>query len=425
MSSFLYQRPIHNPLSDPYSISPPSSFNSHKPYSIFSPTTLLVLISLVVVMGVFFPWVGMQESLFSVTTRPSIAKWRDYTLAQATSFVAQNGTVIVCAVSQPYLPFLNNWLISIARQKHQDKVLVIAEDYATLYKVNEWWPGHAVLVPPAPDAQTAHKFGSQEFPSGMFPSRRAHSFPRGWRRLMLSVGLLLHWWAYRAKLKENDRVNFERCLRGALGVGVEAHNQVKSTYEFFNFTSRRPRHLLQILELGYNVMYNDVDMVWLADPFPYFEGNHDVYFTDDMTSVKPLKHSHDLPPPGKKGRTYICSCMIFLRPTSGAKLVMKKWIEELKDQPWSREKKANDQPAFNWALDKLANEVDLYLLPQAAFPTGGLYFKNKTWVRETKGMHVIIHNNYILGFEKKIKRFHDYDLWLVDDHADESPLGRI
>ncbi|KAM1203830.1 hypothetical protein FF1_019829 [Malus domestica] len=101
-------------------------------------------------------------------------------------------------------------------------------------------------------------------------------------------------------------------------------------------------------------------------------------------------------------------------------MVIKKWIEELKDQPWSREKKANDQPAFNWALDnKLVNKVDLYLLPHATFPTGGLYFKNKTWVRETKGMHVIIHNNYILDFEKKIKCFHDYDLWLVDDHADE------
>ncbi|CAN6574349.1 unnamed protein product [Malus baccata var. baccata] len=74
-------------------------------------------------------------------------------------------------------------------------------------------------------------------------------------------------------------------------------------------------------------------------------------------------------------------------------------------------KKANDQPTFNWALDnKLVNKVDLYLLPHAAFPTGGLYFKNKTWVRETMGMHVIFHNNYILGFEKKIKRFHDYDL---------------
>ncbi|MBA0763489.1 hypothetical protein Gotri_012923 [Gossypium trilobum] len=130
----------------------------------------------------------------------SLSKWRDYTLAEAASFVAKNGTLIVCAVSQPYLPFLNNWLISITRQKHQEKVLVIAEDYATLYKVNEKWPGHAVLG-------------------------------------------------------------------------------------FFNFTSRRPQHLLKILELGYNVMYNDVDMVWLRDPFPYLEGNHDVYFTDDMAAV--------------------------------------------------------------------------------------------------------------------------------------------
>lgn len=33
-------------------------------------------------------------------------------------------------------------------------------------------------------------------------------------------------------------------------------------------------------------MYNDVDMVWLADPFPYLEGKHDVYFMDDMTAVR-------------------------------------------------------------------------------------------------------------------------------------------
>jgi rhamnogalacturonan II specific xylosyltransferase len=70
-------------------------------------------------------------------------------------------------------------------------------------------------------------------------------------------------------------------------------------------------------------------------------------------------------------------------------------------------------------------QVDVYLLPQSAFPTGGLYFKNKTWVKQTKGKHVIIHNNYITGFEKKIKRFRDHGLWLVDEHSDESPLGRI
>ncbi|XVF73099.1 hypothetical protein PTKIN_Ptkin12aG0174100 [Pterospermum kingtungense] len=359
MSSFLHQRPIQNPFTNAYPISPRSSSStSQRPISIFTPTGLILLLSLIVILGVFVPWSGLPQSMFSSSNKlsSSVSKWRDYSLAEAVSFVAKNGSVIVCAVSQPYLPFLNNWLISITRQKHQEKVLVIAEDYATLYKVNEKWPGHAVLVPPAPDSQTAHKFGSQGF---------------------------------------------------------------------FNFTSRRPRHLLQILELGYNVMYNDVDMLWLGDPFPYLEGNHDVYFTDDMAAVKPPNHSHDLPPPGKKGRTYICSCMIFLRPTDGAKLVMKKWIEELQAQPWSKAKKANDQPAFNWALNKTAGLVDLYLLPQTAFPTGGLYFKNQTWVQQTKGMHVIIHNNYITGFDKKIKRFRDYGLWLVDDHALESPLGRL
>lgn len=73
--------------------------------------------------------------------------------------------------------------------------------------------------------------------------------------------------------------------------------------------------------------------------------------------VKPLNHSHDLPPPGKKGRPYICSCMIFLHPTPGAKLLMRKWIEELQAEPWSRAKKANDQPGFNWALMKTSAKV--------------------------------------------------------------------
>ncbi|KAJ4824466.1 hypothetical protein Tsubulata_026824 [Turnera subulata] len=225
------------------------------------------------------PWARPSSSAPNHPPPPP-SKWRHHTLPEAASFVAKNGTIIVCAVSHPWLPFLNNWLISLSRQKQEDKVLVVAEDYATLFEVNERWPGHAVLVPPAPDSQTAHDFGS-------------------------------------------------------LG--------------FFNFTSRRPRHLLQILELGYNVMYNDVDM------------------------IKPLDHSHDLPPPEKIGRPY----------------------------------------------------VDVYLLPQAAFPTGGLYFENKTWVEETKGKHVIIHNNWIVGFERKIKRFRDYGLWLVDDHANESPLGKL
>nr|CAD1833473.1 unnamed protein product [Ananas comosus var. bracteatus] len=341
------QQQLPKPLADPYPLSPrppsSSSFSFFLPSR--TPLPLLALLALLLLVGVLLPWPLFSPSSLlgpaAGNPNPPLSRWRDYTLADAAAAVARNGTLILCAPRPP-------------GPRHQ--ALVVAEDYATLYAVNERWPGHAVLVPPAPDSQSAHKFGSQGF---------------------------------------------------------------------FNFTSRRPRHLLQILELGYSVMYNDVDMVWLADPFRYLEGNHDVYFTDDMAAVKPLNHPHDLPPPGKKGRTYICSCMIFLRPTEGAKKVMNKWIEELREQPWSKKTKSNDQPAFNWALNKTASQVDLYLLPQAAFPSGGLYFKNETWVKETKGMHVIIHNNYITGFEKKIKRFRDFGLWFVDKHSEESPLGRL
>ncbi|XP_074558431.1 UDP-D-xylose:L-fucose alpha-1,3-D-xylosyltransferase 1-like [Curcuma longa] len=325
---------------------------------------LSVLALLVLLLLVFFPSPGRRpvsallSSFYPADDDGPESRWKDYTVARAAAFAARNDTLIVTAVSEPFLSLMNNWLISVARQKRQDQVLIFAEDYASLYEINRRWPGHAVLVQPAPDSQTAHNYGSQGF---------------------------------------------------------------------YNITSRRPRHLLSVLQLGYSVMYNDVDMVWLADPFRYLEGDHDVYFSDDMLAVKPLNHSHNLPPPDSKGQTNVCSCMIFLRPTRGGKKVITSWIEEIQQQHWSDKanSKPHDQPAFNRALGKTAKEVDLHLLPQAAFPSGGLYFHNEDWVNRTRGMHAIIHNNYMIGLQNKIKRFKDNGLWLADDHADESPLGQI
>ena len=75
--------------------------------------------------------------------------------------VATDGVLIVCTVSQPYLEFLNNWIISLARQNRHQAALIIAEDYATLDFVNTRWPGHAVLIPPALPATSSLRFGSQ------------------------------------------------------------------------------------------------------------------------------------------------------------------------------------------------------------------------------------------------------------------------
>ncbi|KAH7301408.1 hypothetical protein KP509_23G024800 [Ceratopteris richardii] len=282
-------------------------------------------------------------------------RWKAYTLAEAVHAIARKKTIIVCAVSQRHLPFLLNWIASIARHHRHHEVLIIAEDYATLYRVNEKWPGHAVLIPPAPQLQEEHKFGSH--------------FAR-------------HTFVY------------------LLG--------------FCDFTSRRPRHLLSILEFGYSVLYNDVDMVWVKDPFPYFKEHYDLYFTDDINVVS-LHYRDGLP--------NICTCMLFVRPTTGGKLVISEWIKQIEAQVWSASNKANDQPAFNRALNKTASSVKGYLLPQEAFPSGGIYFRNASWRTETSGRHAIIHNNYIVGFDNKLKRFREFGLWYVDDTATDVADG--
>ncbi|KAK8588033.1 hypothetical protein V6N12_022492 [Hibiscus sabdariffa] len=155
-----------------------------------------------------------------------------------------------------------------------------------------------------------------------------------------------------------------------------------------------------------------------GDLFGYFEGNHDVYFSDDMAAelccpyepvlilsivcfslfdqMKPLNHSHDLPPPGNKGRTYACSCMIFLRRTDGAKLTL---------------------VILSAGGSSSASPDNI--------PNGRIILQEPNMGAANQGNAVIIHNNYITGFKKKIERFRDYGLRLVDDRALGTPLGRL
>lgn len=45
-----------------------------------------------------------------------------------------------------------------------------------------------------------------------------------------------------------------------------------------------------------------------------------------------------------------------------------------------------------------------------SIPNGRIILQEPDTGQQTKGKHVIIHNNYITGFEKKIKRFREYVL---------------
>ena len=102
--------------------------------------------------------------------------------------------------------------------------------------------------------------------------------------------------------------------------------------------------------------------------------NEAVVVVFSLLQLKPEDHSHALPPPGKKGRTYICSCMLYLRPTDGAKLLMRAWMKELQERQWSPSQRSNDQPAFNWALNKTAGQVPTHPLSSSSSQKEEFFF---------------------------------------------------
>ncbi|KAM7275826.1 hypothetical protein ACFE04_017692 [Oxalis oulophora] len=74
-----------------------------------------------------------------------------------------------------------------------------------------------------------------------------------------------------------------------------------------------------------------------------------------------------------------------------------------------------------------ATMVDVYLLASSSISnwrincTSGI----RHGLRKQKESTLLSITIICIGFEKKIKRFHDYGLRLVDDHVHESPLGRL
>jgi hypothetical protein len=68
----------------------------------------------------------------------------------------------------------------------------------------------------------------------------------------------------------------------------------------------------------------------------------------------------------------------------------------------------DDEGALNATI--VPSGVKAIKLPYFLYPVGSVYFDHKIQLDA-----LIIHNNYIIGFEKKKKRFEDHGLWRIDD----------
>jgi rhamnogalacturonan II specific xylosyltransferase len=133
-----------------------------------------------------------------------------------------------------------------------------------------------------------------------------------------------------------------------------------------------------------NIIYSDIDTVWLRNPIPYLNGSFDIWSQMDLKSANVL-----------------CTGFLAIQSNINTVKFIKTWHNELKETP------ALNQPVFNKLVRKSA--LHIKALEKKRFPSGKEYFEQFSDGARAK---VVVVHNWIIGHDKKLERFKKMKLWL-------------
>ena len=205
------------------------------------------------------------------------------------------------------------------------------------------------------------------------------------RHLQLSVQVVV--------IAEDD-VSFQKLTNFANGEFITERSSVNNIQEKANYNSKafkkltaaRPAYIRRYLQCGTNVLYCDVDSVWLQNPFPYVVGDFDIAAQFDEQDY--------------------CAGFLAIKTSNRTIKLIEDWIAYIHRHPGK-----NDQDAFN-ALNK--TEVKIDGLDMNRFPSGNLFFGKMD--KRNRAKVVVVHNNYIIGHNNKLKRFKDFNIWKLSEN---------
>ena len=167
---------------------------------------------------------------------------------------------------------------------------------------------------------------------------------------------------------------------------ISINSSVKyKSKSFRQMMSARPFYILSFLQKGIDIIFSDLDTVWLKNPLPYFTGDFDIWiqFNTDQLNV-------------------YCSGFMAIKSNKDTYSFIKKWRDALKVKPML------NQPAFNQLVKQ--SQIKIKGLESKHFPSGRLYFEK--FSREERAGVVVVHNNWIIGHDNKLERFKNMNLWL-------------
>lgn len=164
--------------------------------------------------------------------------------------------------------------------------------------------------------------------------------------------------------------------------------------EYRNLIYTRTEIVSKLLFAELNVLIVDIDSVWLKNPIDYL-----------LTLP-----SFDIA--GQVDGNRLCGGFLSLNGSSHR--VQRLWKEVTEAYKGfstvdSNDIQSTEQGILHQKLEKNFSDLHVIHLPSNLFPSGKIYF-----TESYRNMSpIIVHNNYIVGVQKKIARFKTYGLWRI------------
>jgi rhamnogalacturonan II specific xylosyltransferase len=177
------------------------------------------------------------------------------------------------------------------------------------------------------------------------------------------------------------------------------------TVQYQELILQRTKLVNKVLQLGFNILLCDIDAVWLENPMPYLSKAYDVQAQQEAD-----------------GR--LCGGFMFLQATEGVKKLWQAVTtahEEIVSSAEKRHKLRNVDESEQALLLKLLPKSGLKVakLDSDKFPNGLKYFGSQLTFHSQMNLKttkpIVVHNNYIIGKNKKLLRFKHFHLWLIGD----------
>lgn len=200
------------------------------------------------------------------------------------------------------------------------------------------------------------------------------------------------------------RYDARKITGGSLSAGSVKYGSVA----YQELILARTKFVNMVLSMGYNTLLCDIDAVWIRNPFEYFDFAHDIEAQQEVD-----------------GR--LCGGFILLMSTAKTVKLWHKVAE--KHEKLVRTAESSHHLAN---IDESEQTIFINLIPQMGvtvrkmdkniFPPGLRFFGEQMSFRSRMppGAHpAVVHNNYVIGHEKKVKRFKHFRLWFVRRRGDD------